>query len=277
MLHAIYGPTQNYSKSSFEILSHLTEVSSLMSKFLIRRRDVNAARLFLPKMFAWGIALQRSLRPDDNNLERIVLQKFPGVCAYCMNKPCICWDKAKPTPNPERLRQLYYDNAASLERSVAAFQLMFNEIYGKTWPDVVTVFLRLVEELAELAEAVRIFHLYPKNFENELADFFAWWFALSHLTATMAEGANPIERLLWQAYPAQCLDCNSLPCFCSPRPMRELMSKPAFGQYDDIEIFLPLLVIREHLILTLSKSRKTNLLWLFRWHVFGSMWTISNK
>lgn len=97
------------------------------------------------------------------------------------------------------------------------------------------VYLRLVEELAELAEAVRIYHLYPKNFENELADFFAWWFALSHLTGATASKSKSLERLLWEAYPAQCLDCNSMPCFCPPGPMRELMSKPALGQYDTVD------------------------------------------
>jgi hypothetical protein len=30
MLHGIYGHSQNYSKSSFEILSHLNEVSGLL-------------------------------------------------------------------------------------------------------------------------------------------------------------------------------------------------------------------------------------------------------
>lgn len=131
MLHALYGSTQNYSKSHFEILSHLTEVSSLMSKFLVRKKDMDAARLFLPKMFAWGAALLKSVNSEDNNLERIILQKFPGVCAYCMSKPCTCWNTAKPTPNADKLRQIYHDNAGSQERSIGAFQLMFEEIYGR--------------------------------------------------------------------------------------------------------------------------------------------------
>lgn len=34
MLFGIYGPTQNYSKSNFEILSHLSEVTGLTGKYL---------------------------------------------------------------------------------------------------------------------------------------------------------------------------------------------------------------------------------------------------
>jgi diguanylate cyclase (GGDEF)-like protein len=113
---------------------------------------------------------------------------------------------------------------------------MFREIYAKTWEnDSNKIYLRLVEELSELAEAVRFNHLYPKNFENELADFFAWWFAISNLIVNSDGTSKDIEQLLWESYPAQCLDCSSMPCFCPPRPVRELMSKPAPGQFDKVD------------------------------------------
>jgi NTP pyrophosphatase (non-canonical NTP hydrolase) len=38
---------------------------------------------------------------------------------------------------------------------------------------VLQLYSRLTEEIAELAEAVRYNHLYPSNFDNELADFVA--------------------------------------------------------------------------------------------------------
>jgi diguanylate cyclase (GGDEF)-like protein len=113
---------------------------------------------------------------------------------------------------------------------------MFQEIYEPTWQNnLELVYRRLIEELAELAESVRFNHLYPKNFENELADFFAWWFAISILTNKASADSKPIEQLLWEAYPAQCVDCNSMPCFCPPRPVRELMSKPAPGQFHKVD------------------------------------------
>ncbi len=233
MLHTIYGPSQNYSKSTFEILSHLNEVSGLLGKYLFRKNDIEAARKFLPKLFSWGIALLKAVRAEETDLERIILQKFPTVCAYCAEKPCLCSKGVKPTPNPEKMRQLYQYHSPSQKRSVGEFQLMFREVYGSTWDgNLDLVYRRLIEELAELAEAVRFYHLYPINFENELADFFAWWFALSILVNKSADGSKHIEQLLWEAYPAQCIDCNSMPCFCPPQPVRELMSKPAPGQFD---------------------------------------------
>lgn len=245
MLHSTYGHTQNYNKTPFEVLSHLTEVSSLLAKFLIRKPDYVTARRFLPKMFAWAVALLKAVRSEETSLDRIILQKFPGVCAYCMKKPCGCWSADKPTQNPEKLRQLYLDNAASQDRSIGALELLFSEIYEESWrlrePDATSrVYLRLVEELAELAEATRFCHLYPKNFENELADFFAWWFALAVVLRKGDPAGITTEEMLWAAYPAQCVDCSSMPCFCPPGPVRELMSKPAPGQFDRLDVLTSL-------------------------------------
>jgi diguanylate cyclase (GGDEF)-like protein len=90
----------------------------------------------------------------------------------------------------------------------------------------------MIEELAEVAEAIRFHHLYPDNLKNELADFFAWWFGLASCIHRLAPGTEPIlaEDLLWRAYPGVCADCALSPCFCRPGPVRELMSRPPPGQ-----------------------------------------------
>jgi diguanylate cyclase (GGDEF)-like protein len=243
MLDTIYGPTQNYPKTAYEVLSHLTEVCGIFGKHLFKRGDFISAMKFLPKVFAWSIALLKKVRPDESDLEGIILRKFPGVCSYCVQKPCGCWKSEKPSFNAENLRLLYYRNASSLRRSVNDFQLMFRDIYERSWLGEASIrtdqelrtlmrvpYLRMIEELAEVAEAVRFQHLYPQNFENELADFFAWWFALVTCVAAR-QGAEPklAEDLLWSAYPGHCLDCHMIPCFCRPGPVRELMSKPPPG------------------------------------------------
>lgn len=245
MLYATYGHTQNYNKTSFETLSHLTEVSSLLAKFALRKPDYVTARRFLPKMFAWAIALLKAVHSEETDLERIILQKFPRVCSYCQKRPCQCWNTEKPTQHQDTLRQLYLDGAAAQERSVGAFELLFSEIYEKSWrlaelDSVTRIYLRLIEELAELAEATRFYHLYPKNFENELADFFAWWFALAVVLKKKDPTTITTEEMLWSAYPAQCTDCSSMPCFCPPGPVRELMSKPAPGQFDSLDVLTSL-------------------------------------
>ena len=238
MLHDIYGRSQNYAKTPYEIHTHLTEVCGVFSKHLLKRKDVQQAQEFLPKMFAWAVALFKTMQHNNNNLEDIILRKFPNACSYCLARPCSCWKGEKPTLHEEKLRNLFYQNASSLRRSVNDFQLMFRNIYSGSWGGraetdrLPRLFARLVEELAELGEAVRFHHLYPENFENELADFFAWWFALASCLPSSKEVDTLLaEDCLWRAYPGHCPDCQMLPCLCRPGPVRQLMSKPIPG-YD---------------------------------------------
>jgi diguanylate cyclase (GGDEF)-like protein len=245
MLETIYGPTQNYSKSPFEVHSHLTEVCGVFGKHLFKCGDIATARRFVPKIFAWAVALLKKMHPGQTDLEGMILRKFPGVCSYCGEKPCVCWKGEKPSLDAERLRSLFYRNANSIRRSVNDFQLLFRGIYEQSWfgegksddPQKFRAmmrmpYLRMIEELAEIAEAVRFHHLYPENFENELADFFAWWFAVATCMNAHPDSESMLaEQMLWAAYPGHCLDCQSIPCFCRPGPVRELISKPPPG-YD---------------------------------------------
>lgn len=90
--------------------------------------------------------------------------------------------------HPGQVRRLFHQNKPRVGRTMNDFQTMFREIYEETWrveeghDPVQAIFLRLTEELAEVAEALRFHHLYPENLDNELADFFSWWFALLRRT-----------------------------------------------------------------------------------------------
>lgn len=242
MLNNIYGPTQNYSKSKFEILAHLSEVCGVAGKYLFKKDDLVSTKRFLPKIFGWACALLRSVQPREADLERIILQKFPGVCPYCQGQPCTCWTADKPTLDSDAINRIYYNRAAQIPRSPNDFEMMFSRVYGDSWyesdkcPSYQRIFLRLIEELAEVSEAVRFSHLYTVNFENEIADFMGWWFALSSVIRQAdGQGSDTISDILWRAYPGHCLDCQSTPCFCMQGPVRELMSKPAPGHLHDVD------------------------------------------
>src|SRR5438045_2323240 len=101
MLDRIYGNTQNYSKSEYEIYSHLTEVSGAFGKLLFKKKDCDGALQFLPKMFAWAIALFRKVKGSAADIEEALLIKYPKVCSYCMQAPCECWSVEKPPVNIE--------------------------------------------------------------------------------------------------------------------------------------------------------------------------------
>ncbi len=237
MLDSLYSSTQNYSKSQYEIHSHLMEVCGGFAKHQFKKNDSVKAAEFLPKIFAWAVALLKKVNPRENNLEDLILRKFPCGCPYCGGRPCECWRGEKPTLDSAQVERLFLRNTPGVKRSVNEFQRMFREIYEESWSrtseqdPVRYVYIRMTEELAEVAEAVRFHHLYPDNFDNELADFFAWWFALlSCVRVNLGHEVLLASDVLWKAYPGVCNHCQMLPCFCRPGPVRELISKPTPGQ-----------------------------------------------
>jgi len=248
MLHQIYGRSQNYAKSEYEIHSHITEVCGAFGKYLFKKRLPERAIDFLPKMFSWGVALLKKMKGSEANLEEMLLTKYPRVCPYCVQSPCTCWTQEKPQLDADRVRNEFHRNANMQGRSVNHFQLMFRQIYEESWgtakatsPDelltgLMKQYSRLIEELSETAEAMRLHHLYPSNFNNELADYFAWWFGLAS-SVHHIEGRTMLlaEDLLWEAYPGYCADCTLCPCDCRPGPVRELLSKPALNDLSLID------------------------------------------
>lgn len=241
MLVAIYGGSQNYAKTPYELHAHLTEVCGVFAKHQFKKRDIGEAKSFLPKIFAWAIALWAKVRGDAVNVENMVLQKFPCACPYCLKKPCSCWSGEKPTISDHDLRNAFFQNAPKAGRSVNHFQMMFREIYSESWASdgetKITaieqqkkLFVRLIEEVAEVGEAIRFHHLYPENFDNEMSDLMAWWFGLvSTFPSKSGEEFILAEDLLWLEYPGHCKVCKMVPCLCRPGPVRQLMSRPIPG------------------------------------------------
>jgi diguanylate cyclase (GGDEF)-like protein len=242
MLQEIYGLTQNYSKSSYELFSHLTEVTGAFGKFALKQLQPERAIEFVPKMFAWAAALLKNVKGRTANLEEIILTKYPRVCPYCGTSPCGCWSSVKPRLDSDRLREVFYRTAAMQRRSANDFQMMFAAIYEASWGiasaqseseirnGMRVLHSRIVEELSELGETIRFYHLYPSNFDNELADYMAWWFAIVNSMHRLGIGRGQqllAEDLLWAAYPGYCTICGLSPCDCRPGPVRELLSKPS--------------------------------------------------
>ena len=249
MLHSVYGLTQNYSKTQYEICTHLAEVTGAFGKYLFKLRRPDKAMPFLPKMFAWAVALLKNIKGDKANLEELLLVKYPRSCSYCCSMPCDCYSGKKPKLDPDRVRAKYLQESAKQSRSVADFQLMFCRIYDASWgvsacdpgteqayQALNKIYTRMVEEVSEVAEAVRFYHLYPANFDNELADYFAWWFAM--VSSLHVAGTGPTvnaEDLLWSAYPGLCPSCTLSRCDCRPGPVRELLSKPSLNELGFID------------------------------------------
>jgi diguanylate cyclase (GGDEF)-like protein len=233
MVHAIYGLSQNYAKSPYEIHTHLTEVTGAFAKYAFKRQDPQKAAQFIPKMFAWALALLKKVNGDTADVELILLTKYPQACPYCLHSPCACWTSPKPALRNDDVRNAYFKHSRKQQRSLNDFQSMFRLIYEKSWyrdesaeRAILTIYTRLAEELSEVAETIRFHHLYPSNFNNELSDYLAWWFALTTVFSDSVLGSRLAEDIVWPAYPGYCRVCTLVPCDCRPGPVRELLSKP---------------------------------------------------
>ena len=242
MLKTIYGPTQNYSKSISEIYAHLAEVCGITGKHLFKKEDGESGLRFLPKIFGWAIALVNAVYLPGTDLESLILRKFPRVCPYCQEAKCACWSGEKPGLDESNLEKMFYNRASAQARGLNDFELMFASIYSHTWKgrtqdqkEATYIYLRLIEELAEVGEALRFHHIYPENLANELADLFAWWFALASVIRK-DNSRDTLDDIMWRSYPGQCRDCESAPCFCPQGPVRELMSKPAPGRHRETDV-----------------------------------------
>ena len=73
MLDAIYTGSQNYAKTPFEIHAHLAEVCGVFAKQFFKRKDPVEAAKFVPKIFAWSVALLIKVRPNKANLGQALI------------------------------------------------------------------------------------------------------------------------------------------------------------------------------------------------------------
>lgn len=92
---------------------------------------------------------------------------------------------------------------------ISGLQRLMEETYGSRDRErgVETTALWLVEEVGELAEAVRT----GEGLEKEFADVAAWLFSLASLLDV------EMEEVLEGLYGEGCPDCGRVPCGCPPR------------------------------------------------------------
>jgi diguanylate cyclase (GGDEF)-like protein len=227
MFNAIYG-IRNSERDAVKLFSHLVEVGGGFAKIVRKGSSPRDVASFLGKLFAWYSAL--STRLGFRDLESIAWQKYPGICPYCGETPCRCrLDLATKVLPTARLRQLQQENRHLRPQSLSAWQRMFLDIYGTptgllvnpasglstTKSQLLTAVSRLTEELGELAEAIRLEHVYPIALPSELADVFAWIMAVANtLPAHLEDPSFSLELALWSQYPGYCAYCSKLQCIC---------------------------------------------------------------
>lgn len=225
MFRIIYFPAQNYGRSKFEIFTQLVKTFGAGSHYLFRAQNSQESRKYVAKVFAWYSALANRLEID---LDDALWQKYPLVCPRCLSRKCDCTD-SPPQIDPTKLSMVALENSHMRPSSLREWQVMFAQLYKgpngradipQSKERLALVFSRIVEELGEVAESLRLDPVVDVDaqliLKNEMADLGAWIFTLAnnlHCVDPAAHGAN-LADILWDLYPGKCNRCGEPKCIC---------------------------------------------------------------
>lgn len=169
----------------------------------------------VPKALAWWFAL--CAKVGVRSVEDVVWMKFPAACPYCFSRPhdpSAC----KPTqmgPDWGQLEEVAESNSHRRPTTIAEFAETLAEVYARP-EHLQEAIARLVEELGELGEAVRVFDVAPHFFLNEAPDVFAWLIQCHRLIVEEGDFALDLEGRVAIAYPDKCVACEQSICACPP-------------------------------------------------------------
>ena len=214
----------NFYQDAMDIFTHLVEVVGGLSQLVSHKGKYGLKpESFVPKALAWWMTLCGKV--GVSSVAGMLWAKFPYVCAYCHRHPhdeSECWEKkaARDGPDWEMLRQFGVNNLGRRPARISDWQKMFSDLYPvQQVEEYGPTFARLMEELGELAEALRVFPAEPGYFLSEAADVFAWLMHFQNIVdrnVRKQDRGLALEKAFCMAYPDRCLYCGASACKCPP-------------------------------------------------------------
>ena len=222
MVAHIYSE-QNAHRPARETFAHFVEVCGMLAlNDRQKKREEVTIESALCKALGWYFPLMAKFRVAS--VEELIFRKFPYACPYCRQCPhddgrCKTVRGTTRTVNHAEVRAVYERNAKKRPTSLNEWQRMFQEIYPRNIEDRSgRSTVGLLEELGELAEAVRVFDRYPKYFAGEAADVFSYLMGLANEYALRLERDTEkvfsLEDEFIQRYPGLCVQCGYTVCVC---------------------------------------------------------------
>ncbi|MGH9894326.1 MAG: hypothetical protein ACREA0_20550, partial [bacterium] len=229
LLAYIYSE-QNSGRSPSVTFAHFVEVCGLLtlhSRSKPRKDDTALVTDALCRALGWFFPLLA--RFGVVSVEDLVFRKFPNACPYCRQErhdDLLCKNVRDLRPgvvDHDALRDLYRANHSKRPTSLDEWQQMFQRIYPRTLEDAAArSTLGLLEELGELAEAVRVFDRHPKYFAGEAADVFSYLMGIANEharhVAQKTGGDFSFQAELLRRYPGLCIHCGYQKCACPAVP-----------------------------------------------------------
>lgn len=212
---------QNIGRSIDMTFLHFVEVCGMLTMLARKKNRVGVTfEGSLCKALGWFFPLMAKC--GVKSLEELIYRKYPYACPYCRKAPhvdAICKVvKGDITVNHEELKRKYAENLKIMPTSLNGWQKMFGEIYQRTPDDITKSTIGLMEELGELAEAIRVRKLYPKFLAGEAADIFSYFMGLAneYNLRQVIEGKPlmDLEKEFFLRYPGLCVACGNKICTC---------------------------------------------------------------
>jgi NTP pyrophosphatase (non-canonical NTP hydrolase) len=227
MVSTIYSE-QNALRSPSATFGHFVETCGMLTAYdrKKKREDLNIEDA-LCKSLGWFFPLLAKFRVAS--VESLIFRKFPYACPYCRQCPhkdsiCKTTQGTRRTVDHRAVLAKHAENSHKRPHGLNEWQQMFNDIYER---DTVTAnsgrsSLGLLEEVGELAEAVRVFEKHPKYFAGEAADVFSYLmgFANEHRLRLEIDSQPPFdfEAAFLLRYPGLCMQCGYPVCVCPSIP-----------------------------------------------------------
>jgi nucleoside phosphorylase/NTP pyrophosphatase (non-canonical NTP hydrolase) len=227
MVASIYTE-QNAHRSPSATFAHFVEVCGMLTVHDRKKKredfDVEDA---LCKALGWFFPLLAKFKVKS--VESLIFRKYPYACPYCRRCPhkdaaCKTTLGTKRTVDHAAVKALHAENSEKRPRGLNAWQQMFDDIYPRETAalDTARSTTGLLEELGELAEAVRVYEKYPKYFAGEAADVFSYLmgFANEHRVRLQLDSLPEFdfEAAFLRRYPGLCPQCGHTVCICPSVP-----------------------------------------------------------
>ena len=224
MIAYIYAD-KNTGRTATATFAHFVEVCGMLTIHDRKKKregiDVTDA---LCKALGWYFPLLSKMRV--RSVEELVFKKFPTVCPYCRSAPhkeadCKLVRGTSPTVNHAEVSKYFRANWDSRPNTLDDWQAMFQSIYPRSLEEHGRSTIGLLEELGELAEAVRVFEPHPKYFLGEAADTFSYLMGIAneHSIRMAQEGMRfSFQAEFLARYPGLCVQCGSKVCVCPAVP-----------------------------------------------------------
>ncbi len=178
----IYGD-RNSTRPKEATFAHFVEVCGMLTvdERAKKKEDFDLADA-LCKALGWFFPLLAKM--GVSSAEELVLRKYPRVCPYCRMAPHDDWTckqvrGTEATLDHNAVRIAFQQNWDKRPVGLDAWRGMFQQIYPRNLNEGPRSVIGLMEELGELAEAVRVFDEHPQYFLGEAADTFSYLMAIA--------------------------------------------------------------------------------------------------